>query len=161
MRPCYQKKQKVGVCSSLVEQSANKKKCDHQYPCHNCVRRRLSERCSYSHASQNVSKPKPHAWSDSECQPIQQEESLSQSFSYFKGSKSNLLQLMEQHNLVNDDPDDSITDENIPPKLMPELVTCFRLYPKCAHLNPLFELFFSRCQLDVRDAASSSVPQSL
>jgi hypothetical protein len=49
---------------------------------------------------------------------------------------------MEQHNLVNDELDASITDETIPPKLKPELVTCFRLYPKRAILNPLVELFF-------------------
>jgi hypothetical protein len=73
---------------------------------------------------------------------MQQKESLSHSFGYFEGSKSNLLQLMEEHNLLSDDFAESVIDETVPQKLMPEMTECFRLYPKRSILNPLVEFFF-------------------
>jgi hypothetical protein len=71
-----------------------------------------------------------------------QEESLSRSLGYFEGSKSNLLSLMETHNLLGDGVAGSVCDETVPAKLLPEMNDCFRLFPKRPILNSLVELFF-------------------
>jgi hypothetical protein len=70
------------------------------------------------------------------------EASLSRNIGYFEGSKSNLLSLMEEHNLLGDEIAGSICDDTIPTKLLPEMDECFRLFPKRAILNSLVEHFF-------------------
>jgi hypothetical protein len=119
-------------------------KCDHEYPCNNCVRRRLPENCSYSRATHDEERPKSRPRREINFQRQLPEESLANSMGYFEGSKSNLLSLMKKHHLLDEDDTGNDTTEAIPAKLLPEMNTCFQLFPKRPVLNSLVQLFFEK-----------------
>ncbi|KAH7115003.1 fungal-specific transcription factor domain-containing protein, partial [Dendryphion nanum] len=133
--PCYQKKQK----------------CDHQYPCNNCVRRRLPEHCSYSTGPHDADRPSSRtrtrsvrtaSVSDVGYQQRLPEENLSSSLGYFEGSGSNLLSLMDKYHLLGKNNLGNDTTEAIPASVLPEMNECLKLFPKRPILDSLVQLFF-------------------
>jgi hypothetical protein len=154
--PCYQKKQKVSRVgrsgpSIQAKAHANGNKCDHQYPCTNCSRRRLPENCIYSAVFHDAHRQLSYTGSQStrtasvstseQTHQGMAKENLLEGLGYFEGSGSNLLSLLDKYHLLGSKDVGKDTIEAIPARLLPEMNECFRLFPKRPILNSLVQFF--------------------
>ncbi|KAI1380699.1 hypothetical protein F4677DRAFT_404340 [Hypoxylon crocopeplum] len=125
------RKRRVSTC---VPCYTRKQKCNRQYPCNQCTRRRRPEECVYSSPrarvppgtaqpqSQNLENeepPEPTTVQEggeastspygAEVRPYGQHSSLAKSFGYFEDSKSNTMALLRECDL-NDEGDADVSD---------------------------------------------------
>ncbi|KAE8151802.1 hypothetical protein BDV25DRAFT_128505 [Aspergillus avenaceus] len=106
--------------SSCIPCYSKKQKCNRQYPCNHCTRRRRPELCAYvtTPATTRGSSPGSGATSDSSRPPEQNEKSepedrvrghicpdnMAERFGYFDDSESNTLGLLRQYGLDDQSP---------------------------------------------------------
>jgi hypothetical protein len=137
--PCYQKKQKVSRVgrsgpSIQAKAQANGNKCDHQYPCTNCSRRRLPENCIYSAVFNDAHRQLSYTGSQStrsasvsaseETHQGMAKENVLNGLGYFEGSGSNLFSLLDKYHLLGSKDVGKDAIETIPARLLPEMNEC-------------------------------------